>query len=252
MQQARISREIEFVGDANQEANVKGNLLPERRCIVDYFDGKVIDETNFYTITVGGTSDAIAVSGGGVPGFTVATGTVDQQVCFIATPLVFDISENPVIEAKVNIADVSGTSFFFGFSDAVTETTPDSTIDYAGGTLAAAATDAAGFVCDADKGSSALYCATIATGGTVAGALASPAITWTDGISHTLRVELKESDAATPTHDAYFYCDGIQVGFKQSAVTDVPFCAMFNFGTRANDGTNAVYVRYLAKFSDIP
>ena len=246
MQNARISRNIEFVGDAKQEANIKGNLLPEKAIRVDYFDGKVIDETNEYTITVAGTADAIAVQGAGQIGLRATTGTADQEVCFIATPLIFDITQNPIIEARVEITDVSGTFLFFGFSDAVLETTPSATIDYAGGTLAAVATDAVGFVCDAEKTASALYCAYVGTGIAVGASLASPTVTWTDGVKHTLRVELDSSG------NAYYYCDGIQVGYKATAVTDVPLCAIFNFGTRAADGSNYVYVRRLVRIQDIP
>lgn len=242
-QNVRVDRALTFAGDANQEANVFGDMLPKRMCSIDWFD-QYLDVTNVYTQTLGGTNDAGALTAGGYNGVTLTTGTGDNEVSFLGTALIFDISKNPTIEARVTITDVSGTCFYFGFSDANTETTPASTIDYADGTLAAAATDAAGFVVDADKSSSAVYCTSIATGGSVAGALASPSVVWTDGQTKNLRISLDSSG------NARFYIDGVQVGYTATAVTDVPLCAVFNYGTRENDGANTVFVKYLAKWQD--
>jgi len=238
-----VGNYIKFTGAAKFNDNVKGNLSTERMCSVDWFDQTALDTTNDYTATLGGTNDAAALTAGGYCGLTLTTGTGDDEVSFLATALIFDISQEPEIEAKIKIVDVSGTFVFFGFSDATSETSPAATIDYAGGTLAAAATDAAGFVCDADKGSSSLYVASIASGGSVTGA--DTGIDWEDNQSKVLRVKLDSSG------NAYYYVDGVQYGYKASAVTDVPLCAIFNFGTRADDGSNVVYVRYLKKWQDI-
>ena len=134
---------------------------------------------------------------------------------------------------------------FFGFSDATSETTPNATIDYADGTLAAAATDAVGFVVDADKNSSRIFCASIATGGSVTATAAAPTVAWTDGQSKTLRVALDSSGNAS------FYIDGVQVGYEATAVTDVPLCIMINYGNR-DGSSDVIYTRYVALFQDIP
>jgi hypothetical protein len=138
--------------------------------LCDDFTAVTIDTTNDYVSTLDGTSDAVAITGGGAHTVTLTTGTADYEVSFLGSALIFDISKNPVIETKVTLTDVSGTCFYFGFSDANTETSPASTIDYDSGTLAAAATDAAGFVVDAGKLTSTIYMASIATGGAVAAA----------------------------------------------------------------------------------
>jgi len=242
-QQVTVDREIKFRASAQSRPNVTGNFSTERMTSVDWFDQTTLDTTNDYTATLGGTSDAAALVASGTNGVLLTTGTADNEVSFLGTALVFDISNEPEIEARVTIADVSGTCFFFGFSDANTETTPASTIDYADGTLAAAATDASGFVVDADKSSSLVYCAHIATGGSVAGIATSE--TWTDGETHNLRVKLNSSGNAS------YFIDGVQVGYKAAAVTDVPLCAVFNFGTRANDGSNTVTVKYLKKWQNV-
>ena len=236
-QQVNISKSLKFHGDAANSANVFGNPSFEKMVLCDDFTAVTIDTTNDYVSTLGGTGDAVAITGGGAHTVTLTTGSVDNEVSFLGTGLIFDISYSPVIETKVTITDVSGTCFYFGFSDANTETTPASTIDYADATLAAAATDAAGFVVDADKSSSLMYMASIATGGAVAGA--TTGITWTDGQTKTLRIALNTEG------DAQFWVDGVLKGIVQAAVTDVPLCAVFNYGTRANDGSNTVVVDYL-------
>jgi len=242
-QQVYVGRSLKFQGSAAHTTNVKGNMSTERMCSVDWFDQTALDTTNDYTATLDGTNDAVALTAAGVNGVTLTTGTGDNEVSFLGTALIFDISSSPEIECKVSITDVSGTFFYFGFSDANTETSPAATIDYADGTLAAAATDAAGFVCDADKGSSSLYAASIATGGSVTGT--DTGIDWTDGQTKTLRVQLNTDG------DAYFWVDGVLKAVHQSAVTDVPLCAVFNFGTRDNDGSNTVKVKYLKKWQDV-
>lgn len=234
-----------FKAGAEHTTNIKGNPSTERMCSVDWFDQTALDTTNDYTQTLDGTSDAGALTAGGEPGFKGTTGTGDNEVSFLATGLIFDITQEPEIEAKIEITDVSGTVVYFGFSDATSETTPAATIDADGGTLTAAATDAAGFVIDADLGSSSLYCASVDNGGTVQSV--DTAIDWADGESKRLRVKLDSSG------NAYFYVDGVQKGYISAATdSDVALCAILNYGTRAADGSNTVYMRYLKKFQDIP
>jgi len=211
-------------------------------CSVDWFDCKAIDTTNDYTGAAGSS-----VAGGGIAGLTLTTSSTDNVVYYFATPLIFDITQEPEIETKLNLVDVSGTFVFFGFSDAVSETSPAASIDADGGTLTNAAADAAGFVIDADLGTSSIWCASANTqsaGGTVQSA--DSATDWTDGVSHVLRVKLDSSG------NAYFYLDGVQCGYIALAVADVPLCAIINFGTRNDDGANVIYARYLKKWQDIP
>jgi len=240
-QQVRVSRHIQFVGDANEADNVKGNLSETRMTFVDWFAGDTV--ATIYTETLGGTNDDVAPIAGGIPGLSLLSGDTDNEVMFFGTGLIFDISNNPVIEAKIRITDVDKTSFYFGFSDANTETTPASTIDYADETLAAAATDAAGFVSDADKSSSLFYAAHIKTGGSVAAA--TTGITPTDSTWYVLRVKLDSSG------NCWWYINGVQKYYKAAAVTDVPLCAVFNAGTRDNGGGDAVYGKYLKAWQDV-
>ena len=240
-QVVNVDRKIVFKADANEQPNITGDMDCERMHFVEYW----FDDTTsaLWTETLDGTSDNIAPTAGGYPGLTLTTGTADNEVSFLGTALVFDITKNPVIETYVSLVDVSGTSFYFGFSDANTETSPASTIDYADGTLAAAAADAAGFVSDADKSSSLYYAAHIKTAGSVAGA--STGETPTDNTWQRLRIKLDSSGNCT------WYINDTAVYHKAAAVTDVPLCAVYNFGTRADDGSNVVYVRYFKAWQDI-
>ena len=248
-QDVKVDRSLVFQGDAAQYPNVKGDMSPERMTEVDWYDQAALDTTNDYVQTLGGSSDLGAVIGGGENGFKGTTGNVDNDVAFLATPLIFDITQNPAIETKLKLADVSGTIVFWGFSDATSESTPAATIDADSGTLTAAANDACGFLVDADYNTSILYCVSVLTAGTpqvVTSKIDGTNVTWTDGQSKILKVELDT------TGNANFFCDGVQVGRILLAVADVPLCEILNYGTRANDGSNIVTKRYLKKWQDIP
>lgn len=243
-QQVQVDRDIVFRGVAAHTPNVKGNMLPERMTSVDWFDQTALDVTYNYTQTLDGTSDAGALEGAGKNGVKFTTGTGDNEVSFLATGLIFDMSRNPCIESKVEITDVSGTFVYFGFSDATSETTPAATIDADSATFTAVATNAVGFVIDADYQTSSLVAASVNAGGTVQ--TVDTGIDWTDGQSKTLRIELDSAG------NARFYVDGVQEAYIALATADVPLCAIYNYGTRANDGANYVYARHLAKFQDMP
>jgi|GEM_PF-1855595 len=252
-QELIVNRFLRFKASAEHNDNIKDNPSTERMCSVDWFDQATLDlatATNTfnkdYVQTLGGTSDAGALTAAGVPGLTLTTGTGDQEVSFLGTALIFDITQKPEIETKLKLVDVSGTFVFFGFADANTLTTPEATIDAAGATLKAGtgSADAVGFVCDADLGTSSLWCASVNTSGTIQSV--DTGIDWTDGQSKRLRVRLDSSG------NAYFYVDGVQKGYIALAVADVPLCAIWNYGTRAADGANIVYARYLKKWADIP
>lgn len=243
-QQVKVGRTLEFVGDASQYPNVKGDMSPERMTSVDWFDQAALDTSNAYTLTLGGSSDLGAVTGGGENGFKGTTGNVDNDVSFLSTALIFDITQKPSIETKLKIADVSGTIVFWGFSDATLESTPAATIDADSGTVTAVATDAVGFLVDADYNTSTLYAVSVLTGGTAQ--VTSTGIVWTDGQSKILKVELET------TGNANFYVDGVQKARILLAVADVPLCAILNYGTRANDGSNVVTKRYLKRWQDVP
>ena len=242
-QEVNVNRTLDFVAGAAIKGNIEGNPSTVKMASVDNFDQTAIDLTNDYTSTLGGTSDAVALEAAGQQGVKLTTGTGDNEVSFLAGGLVFDISQEPIIEARIKIVDVSGTFVYFGFSDATSETTPAATIDADGGTLTAAATDAVGFVIDADLETSSLYCASVNNGGAVQSV--DTGLAYTDNQTKVLRIMLDSSG------NARFIVDGVEKGYIALAVADVPLCAIFNYGTRAGDGSNVVNARYLKKWQSI-
>jgi hypothetical protein len=233
-----------FKAGASINDNVVGNMSTEKMSSVDWYDQTALDVTNDYTQTLGGTSDAGALTAGGEQGFKGTSGTGDNEISFLGTALIFDITQKPVIETKLEITDVSGSVAFWGFSDANTETSPAGTIDADGGTVTAVATDAVGFLVDADFESSSLYCVSVNNGGTAQSV--DTGLAYTDGQSKVLRIALDSSG------NARFYVDGLEKGVIAAAVSDVPLCEIKNYGTRANDSSNTFIWRYLKKWQDIP
>jgi hypothetical protein len=233
-------------GAANTGDNFSGNFSTERMCSVDWFDQTALDTTNDYTQTLDGTNDLGALTAGGEHGFKGTCGDTDNEVSFLATGLIFDITQEPEIEAKIEITNVSGTFVYFGFSDATSEATPIATIDADSGTLTAGATDAAGFVIDADLGTSSIYAASVNTGAAVQSG--DSGVDWGDGEARVLRVKLDSSG------NAFFYIDGALManGRIASAVADVPLCAILNYGQRAAEANTTVYMRYLKKWQNVP
>ncbi len=242
-QQVVVDKTLVFKGDAAQAPNIEGDMLPERMTSIDWYDQTAIDLTNDYTSTLGGTNDAVALTAGGTNGVTLTTGTGDNEVSFLATGLIFDITQAPAIATKLELTDVSGTFAYWGFSDATSEATPIATIDADGGTLTAGATNAVGFVIDADLDSSSIYCASVNAGGAVQSV--DSGLAYTNGQTKILKIAVDTSG------NARFFVDGVQVGYIALAVADVPLCEIKNYGTRDNDGANTVIARYLAKYQDV-
>ncbi|KKM94028.1 hypothetical protein LCGC14_1202460 [marine sediment metagenome] len=242
MSDVYVDSELIFKAGATNKVNIIGNPNPERMTSVDWFDQTAINLTNDYTSTLGGANDAVALTAGGTNGVTLTTGTGDNEVSFLAGGLIFDITQEPEIESKVEMTDVSGTFAYFGFSDAVLEATPIATIDGAGGTHEAGATDAVGFVIDADFETSSIYLVSVKTGGAVQAV--DTGLAYADGEAKRLKVALDSSG------NARGYVDGIQVAYIASAVADVALCAIYNYGTRAADGSNTVIARHLKKWQN--
>ena len=244
-QQVKVSRDLVFQGEANYGlGNILGNPSNEKIVWVDDFTGIAIDLTNDYNSTLDGNNDAVAIdnTAGGGGWIECKTGDGAGETSYLATFLRFDISQNPIIEARIKIRDVDGTQVYFGFSDAVTETSPAGTIDYDGGTLTAVATDAVGFVIDADKDSSLIYAASTKSGaGNVVAT--STGITWTDNQTKVLRVRLDS------VGDAYFYVDGVLKVIHQLAVADVALCLMLNYADR-DASADDVDVDYFKSWED--
>jgi hypothetical protein len=230
-QQVKVDRKLIFSGDAKNKSNVDGNMLETKKHFSDNVMGDTLD-TFKWAAQVDGSGDAVAIAevAGGECLFT--TGGNDNDSCFLSSALIYRGSKNPVIEVPITIDDVSGTAIFVGFTDVKYESNGHIAIEYPANSLTSTATDAVGFVCDADHTSSLLMCCGV-YGDTDATAVSS-GITWTDGQKKILRVELVGTIA-------YFYVDGVAVASIPVAVTSTTLlCASIQCMTRAADGQNTV------------
>lgn len=226
-----IEKDIEFRADAAHQANIKGPMQEKKVHFHDHFTDDTL-ATDKWLATV--TNHTIAVNhttyAGGMALFT--TDTTDNESSFLAGPLWCEDDLNAVFEARILVTDVSAVYVFAGFSDATYESTPDTPIDYAGGTLAAAATNAVGILMDGDdtvNGASSIVAVGV-NGGSLETAIDS-GTDWEDAAWHNLRIELD------PDGDATFYLDGRSFGYMATAVTSgtkmCPIVCVANRGSSA-------------------
>jgi len=175
----------------------------------------------------------------------ITTDTTDNESSFLAGPLCWEDDLNAIAEAKILVSDVSAVGLFFGFSDATFESTPDMPIDYAGGTLAAAATNAVGIVMDGDdtvNGASSIVAVGVNAG--VLETADDSETDWADGVWHNLRVELD------PDGDAVFYLDGVAFHYMSTAIASgTALCVMVAVANRGS-AAETVYVDRVDAWQD--
>ena len=236
-QELFIAERIEMRGTAQFNPNMDGHWMEKKRHYFDLFDGIALDTTNRWNSYVtGATGATIAISevqGGSV---LLTTGTVDDDSLALAGAIILTADYEAVVEWKLTITDVSGTGVFVGFSDAKNEANGSLAIHYPGDVLTTVATNAVGFVIDADHATSSIMVASVKAD--VATTPVDTGVDWADGETRRLRVELDVDG------NAIFYIDGAVVARIASAVTDSTLlCATVQALTRANDGANTVRVR---------
>lgn len=230
--QLRIDKEIQFIGDALHARNVRGPLQERKRHDWDRFTGIALDTTNKWATSVPGTGDSIAISevqgGSGL----ITTGSVDDDSCMMSGAIIYSGDKLAVVEFRITITDVSGTGLFVGFSDAKLENNNSIAIHYPADVITAVATNAVGFVVDADHATSSIMCGGVKAD--VAETAEDSGTDWADGETKVLRVELNGDEAT-------FFLDGVVVAFLDDAVTAATLlCPTIQAITRANDGSNTV------------
>ncbi|MDA1188803.1 MAG: hypothetical protein O2854_03890 [Chloroflexi bacterium] len=239
----RVDRHLEFRGGAGLQAGVLGHFMEKKRHDSDRFTGIAIDTTNRWAVSVPGTSDTIAISEVQGGSALITTGTVDNDSCMLASAIIYSGDKNAVVEFRITITDVSGTGLFVGLSDAKSESNNSVAIHYPGNSLTTVATDAAGFVIDADHESSSIMCASVDTG--VDTTPVDTGVDWADGETKTLRIIVDTDGAAT------FVLDGDVVAKIASSVTPATLlCATVQAITRADEGANTVRVRSYDAWQD--
>ena len=238
-----IDREIVLRGDAGLKANIKGNFMEKKRHDSDRFTGIALDTTNRWATSVPGTSDTIAISEVQGGSCLITTGTGDDDSCMIASAIIFSDTKNAEVEFRITISDVSQTALFVGFSDAKSESNNSIAIHYPADSLTTVATDAAGFVIDADHATSSIMCASTAGGSDTTPV--DTGIDWADGETKTLRVKLNDDDSAT------FILDGDVVArIPASVATGTLMCATVQAATRAAGSGETVRIHSYDSWQD--
>lgn len=239
-----IDDHIEMRGDALHRSNMDGPWQETKRHDWDRFTGIAIDSTNRWAVEASlGTGDTIAISevqGGSV---LMTTGSVDNDSEMLSTAIIYSADKKAICEWRITITDVSGTGLFVGFSDAKVEINNSIAIHYPDDTLTTVATNAVGFVIDADHSTSSIMCEGVKAGTDATSD--DTDIDWADGETKVLRVELDVDG------NAVFLVDGNTVGYVANAVTDSTLlCATVQAITRANDGSNTVRLRSYDAWQD--
>ena len=240
-QQIRVSRSLEFVGDANQERNVKGYLDPEKLFREYNYLEKALDNTNLYTPYLDGTS-TVALGSGGLLLTTAAadtkTATQTQGGIWLYP------TKSPVVEMKFQLDVITNVAIFAGFNDAVSEASSLLPFGLVDATLTDTATDAAGFLFDTRQTLDYFNIVNTKNGTEAFTQLASTYVP-VAATDLTLRV------AIDSLGNAKFYWNGVEVGYKALAVTTtvplIPF-----FGIRNNNGTaHVAKLRYVRVWVDV-
>jgi len=235
-QRAKIGRYLQFIGDSKHVQNVKGPMHREMVHFQDHFIGDTLSADNWLATVTNATIAVNHAYPGGWALITTSAGQ-DNESCFLATPLAWEDDMKAICEARILSTDVSGVALYFGFSDATLEGTPDMPIDYADGTLAAAADNAVGFICDFDDSVNGINSiVAVGVNGTTLETAIDSAVDWEDGAIHILRVELN------PDGDAVFFLDGKRIGFMPTALTSGTMLCIITGVANRDAGADTVYI----------
>lgn len=237
----RIDRDLEMRDERG--ANVRGPMMEEKRHRFDRFDGIALDTTNRWARTTDGSGDSIAISetvGGSV---LLTHGSSDNDSCMLSSAIIYNDTKEAIVEFRITITNVTGSGVFVGFSDAKSETNGQIALQYPANTFTSTATNAVGFVIDADHTSSLVMAASVKAGSDTTPV--STGVTWTDGQTKTLRVLLKSDDSAI------FILDGTIVASIASAIASgTLMCATVQVITRAAEGVDTIRVHSFDSWQD--
>ena len=237
-----VDRSLTFRGPADRGVNVVGQMMEKKRHDWDRFTGITLDATNRWAVSVPGTSDTIAISEVQGGSALITHGTVDDDSCMLSGAVIYSGTKLAVVEFRITITDVSNTGLFVGFSDAKLEANNSLAIHYPADVLTTVASDAAGFVIDADHTSSLIVCASVAAD--VDTTPVSTGVTWADGETKVLRVNL---DGAA----AWFILDGTVYAKIAASVTAATLlCPTVQAIHRANQGADTVRVHSFDAWQD--
>lgn len=210
-EEVKVNRSLDFVGAANEEANIGGYPLWKKVFFGTHFVGAVTD--NAWTSA---TQGATVAHGTNAHTVTITTDATDDGCGEVYhTTRQWRASKNCIMEARIQMSAITGIGVNVGWADAVHNTNDQINFELnsSNALVNGRATDGAVLIFDTDADTDVWYCAAVDsdTEGTpvaTLGSLAPVAATYAN-----LRVALK-SDG-----DAYFYYNGTPVGYRPVAVS---------------------------------
>lgn len=236
-----IDRTLDFRNKTHQR-NVVGPMQERKRHDWDRFTGITLDTTNRWATSVPGSGDTIAISevqGGSV---LITTGSGDNDSCMLASAIIYSGNKLAIVEWRITITDVSKIGLFVGLSDVKSHGNTSIAIHYPGDVLTTVATDAVGFVIDADHATSSIMCCGVKNNTDETSV--DSGTDWADGETKVLRIELNGDEAT-------FYLDGIAVGYLDDAVTAATLlCATVQAITRDGAASQTARVRSYDAWQD--
>jgi len=230
-QQIKVERNIVIAGAANQTNNVEGNLNPDRKGVFYEYTELALDDTNKYTPYLDTTS-TIALASGGI---TLTTAATDTKTCSQSQGGIWwYCAKNPVVEMRFQLDVVTNVAINAGFTDAVSEASGVLPFLISGTTISDTATNGVMFCFDTNQTTKYWYIVNTKAGtqgGTILASTYAPAA----ATDVTLRVALDSSG------NAYYFYNGIQVGYKASATTAatplIPYFGIRNNSAAAHVAT---------------
>ncbi len=202
---------------------------------LDEFTGLAIDETNWYTVTAvnGGTFDITEFVNGIA---TATTGAANDDNVEIAWPLTWRADKAVSVEARLLLADVSGTGFNFGVTDAKTEGADKLPVTFNTPTLTSNASNCAVWFMDPDTNARALAVAVKAdTDGTVLGSNTL----LRDGAYHVYRIDVSTDGTCR------FLIDGTSVGSQATGITTTTPLTVYAGFINREGSTNVARIDYI-------
>ena len=199
-QQVKVYRQIEFEGDADKSANMKGNWNPKKVWFYDDFVGKAIDTANVYTFgTVNAGTATVTVP----HCLTLTSNAADNADNEFTMGLEWYGQYNAVFEARFRNDDCANTGINLGFTDSQNEAVDLIAMQVINANITSTASDAAVILIDGDADAVNICGVSVKAGAD--GALIDSAVVAALAAApkfYTGRVELRDNGTRT---DALFY-----------------------------------------------
>lgn len=243
-QQVNIADELKFVDKAAHSQNVDAYFNPKKIMVEYNFTELVLDNTNKYTPYLDTTS-TVAL---GIDGLLITTAATDTKVGTQTQGGIWWYpNKNAVVEMKLKVDVITNVAIFTGFSDAVSEASGLLPFGISGDTLTDTASNAAGLLFDTRQTLDYFNVVNTKANADAFTQLPSTRVpvadTWL-----ILRTEFEK--LSTTNILARYYWNGVQVGYKENAVTAttplIPFVGIRNNSAAAHILT----VRYVRCWAD--